>query len=516
MVGLEGVLILHAGEEDEIQVRALRITVRHVRRDDGVRQRVADLAHVGVHLLHVRPVDRALERVGRDAEVHERVAQVGVVEAALFPAAGDVAGQRHAAVFERNFCDVARDVAAVALLTVGKAEEEAALHVLVAELVEQRLQRRLVDVVELEHEVGLFRVGQTEHGRVAALALHHLAGGLHGRVPRLEDVGESLAVLRHPAEDAQRDLGQHAERALGAHHDLVQVRAGGLAGVVAGLDGADGRGVLLAEDDVGDGAVIRAVLARAARDRPAADARILERLREVAAGVLPLGAEELRRALERLFQIGAGHAGLHGDGLVDLVEADDLVEVAAHIQRDAALDRLDAAGDAAAAAVDVQRDVVLGGVGHDLLDLLGRLGVKHNVGHAVDAFVAQTQQVVGRGAVGHAQTVVVRGGDILLADDLFERLDVLGRELHRVIGQIHGVKAGVVGICLEIVVRHLELLFHEGVEGLFRIFEEVRVAPAEDGAVAVRRRGGEQPFRLESFVRFVAHCAILLLTWISF
>ena len=322
--------------------------------------------------------------------------------------------------------------------------------------------------------------------------------------------------MRHPAEDAQRDLRQHAERALGAHHDLVQVRAGGLAGVVAGLDRADGRGVLLAEDDVGDRAVIRAVLARAARDRPAADARILERLREVAAGVLPLGAEELRRALERLFQIRAGHAGLHGDGLVDLVEADDLVEVAAHIQRDAALDRLDAAGDAAAAAVDVQRDVVLGGVGHDLLDLLGRLGVEHDVGHAVDALVAQTQQVVGRGAVGHAQTVVVRGGDILLADDLFERLDVLGRELHRVIGQLHGVKAGVVGICLEIVVRHLELLFHERVQRLLRVFEEVRVAPAEDGAVAVRRRGGEQPFRLESFVRFVAHCAILLLTWISF
>ena len=420
VVGFEGVLILHAGEEDEVQVRTLRIAVRHVRRDDGVRQRVADLAHVGVHLLHVRPVDRALERVGRDAEVHERVAQVGVVEAALLPAAGDVAGERHAAVTERDLCNVARDVAAVALLAVGKAEEEAALHVLVAELVEQRLQRRLIDVVELEHEVGLLRVGQTEHGRVAAFALHHLAGGLHGLVPRLEDVGEALAVLRHPAEDAQRDLRQHAERALGAHHDLVQVRAGGLAGVVAGLDRADGRSVLLAEDDVGDRAVIRAVLARAARDRPAADARILERLREVAAGVLPLGVEELRRALERLFQIRAGHTGLHGDGLVDLVEADDLVEVAAHIQRDAALDRLDAAGDAAAAAVDVQRDVVLGGVGHDLLNLPGRLGVEHDVRHAVNALVAQTQDIVGREAVGHAQAVIVRGGDIALADDLLE------------------------------------------------------------------------------------------------
>ena len=122
----------------------------------------------------------------------------------------------------------------------------------------------------------------------------------------------------------------------------------------------------------------------------------------MAAGVLTLCTEEFGRALQRLFQIRTGHAGLHGDGLVDLVEADDLVEVAAHIQRDAALGRLDAAGNAAAAAVDVQRDVVLGGVGDDLLDLLARLGVEHDVGHAVDALVAQTQQVVGRGAVGHA------------------------------------------------------------------------------------------------------------------
>lgn len=234
------------------------------------------------------------------------------------------------------------------------------------------------------------------------------------------------------------------------------------------------------------------------------------------AGVLPLGAEELRRALERLFQIRAGHAGLHGDGLVDLVEADDLVEVAAHIQRDAALDRLDAAGDAAAAAVDVQRDVVLGGVGDDLLDLPGRLGVEHDVRHAVNALVAKTQYIVGREAVGHAQAVIVGGGDIALADDLLECLDVLRRELHRVVGEVDGVKADVVGILLEIVVRHFERLFHERVQRLFRIFEEVRVAPAENGAVAVRRRGGEQPFRLESFVRFVAHCAILLLTWMSF
>ena len=145
--------------------------------------KILEVGAIALIIVFQPELRRALERVGRDAEVHERVAQVGVVEAALLPAAGDVAGQRHAAVTERDLCNVARDVAAEALLAVGKAEEAAALHVLVAELVEQRLQRCLVDVIELEHEVGLFRVGQAEHGRVAALALHHLAGGLHGLVP---------------------------------------------------------------------------------------------------------------------------------------------------------------------------------------------------------------------------------------------------------------------------------------------------------------------------------------------
>ena len=53
VVCLECLLVLHFRQEDEIQVRTLRIAVAHMSCDDGVWQRVADLAHVKMHLLHV-------------------------------------------------------------------------------------------------------------------------------------------------------------------------------------------------------------------------------------------------------------------------------------------------------------------------------------------------------------------------------------------------------------------------------------------------------------------------------
>ena len=121
VVCLECFLILHLGQEDEIQVRALRIAVRHMGRYDRVGQCMADLANIKMHLLHVRPVDGALESIGSDTEVHERIAQVRVIEAALFPALCDVAGQGQTAVLAGNFGDVFRNVFGVALLAVGKA-----------------------------------------------------------------------------------------------------------------------------------------------------------------------------------------------------------------------------------------------------------------------------------------------------------------------------------------------------------------------------------------------------------
>ena len=335
--------------------------------------------------------------------------------------------------------------------------------------------------------------------------LHHLTGGLHGLVPCFEYVREALAVLRHPAEHLQGDLGEHAECTLRAHHDLIEVGATGLAAVVAGLDSADGGGILLRQHDIGNAAVVGAVLTCASRDRPAADGGVFKRLREVAAGVLALCAEKLRCVLQSLFKVGAGHARLNGYGLVYFIKRNDLVESPAHIERNTALNRLNATGDGAAAAVDIQGNVVLGRVCDYLLDLLGGVGIKDNIGNRVDDLMAQTQNVIGREAVCNGQSVVIGGGDALIADYLTQSVNVLLRKLHRVVGKIDLIKADIVGVLLEVVVGELEDLLHHLVQRFLGVFEKLGVAPAEDGAVAVSRCGGVYPLGLEALIRFVTH-----------
>jgi len=482
-----------------------------MRGDDGVGQGVTHPAHVGVDLLHVGPVDGALQRVRDHAEVHQRVPEIGVVEAALFPAAADVAREGHGLVLQGDAGDLGRHVAGIAQLAVGEAQEHAPLHIREAQLAQQGSEGRIVHIVELHHHAGLLGVGQAEHGGEAALALHHLPGGLHGDVPIFEHVGKTAAVLGHIAEHPQGDLCEDAEGTLRAHHYLVEIGAGGLPGVVAGPDDADGRGVALGQHDVGDGAVIGAVLARATGDRPAAHAGIFKALGKMAAGVGAFCAEKLFCPVQRILQHGAGHAGLHGDGLVGLVEGDDLIEAPAHIQGYAALYGLHAPGDAAAAAVDVQGYVVFGDIRHDLFHLLGRVGIHHRVGHAVHPFVAQTQDVVGCAAVSHAESVVIRGGNICVAHDFFHGVDVLFCQLHGVAGELHLVEADVVGVFPEVVVREVENVLHHLVQRFLGVLEKLRVAPAEYGAVAALGRRGQDPFGLEARIFFVAHGAYLLL-----
>ena len=115
--------------------------------DNSVRQSLADLADVRVNLRHVRPVDRTFKRVGRNAEVHERVSEIRVVKASLFPALADEGGKAHCAVFLCNAADILRNICRISLFTVGKAEEKAALHVLEACYVKQLPKRSFVNII---------------------------------------------------------------------------------------------------------------------------------------------------------------------------------------------------------------------------------------------------------------------------------------------------------------------------------------------------------------------------------
>ena len=75
----------------------------------------------------------------------------------------------------------------------------------------------------------------------------------------------------------------------------------------------------------------------------------------------------------------------------------------------------------------------------------------------------------------------------------------------RMIAQINLVEADIVGVILEVLVRHFERFLHQLVKRLLRIFEKFGIAPAEDGAVAALGGRGKEPFRLKAFIRFRTH-----------
>ena len=225
----------------------------------------------------------------------------------------------------------------------------------------------------------------------------------------------------------------------------------------------------------------------------------------MSAGVLTLCAEKLGCALQGLFEVGARHTCLNGDGLVDLVKGYDLVEAAAHVEADAALYRLDASRDGAAAAVDVQRNGMLGRICDDLFHLLRGVGVKHDVRHGVYDLVAQTQNVVCGEAVGDGKAVVIRDGEALLPHDLAKRIEMLLSKLHGVVGKLDLVKADVVGILFKVIVGELKDFLHHLVQRFLGVLEKFGVAPTEYGAVAVLRCGGIHPLGLKALIRFVTH-----------
>ena len=199
----------------------------------------------------------------------------------------------------------------------------------------------------------------------------------------------------------------------------------------------------------------------------------------MAAGVLTLCAEKLGRVLKRFLKIRTGHAGLNGYGLVDLVKGQHFIEAASHIQRNAALYRLDAARYGAAAAVDVQGNIMLCRVSYNLLDLFCRIGIQNDIGNGVDYLMTQAENVVGCETVSDCQPVVIGDGEALLADYSLERVKMLLGKLHRVVGQVNGIKADIVGILFEVIVCELKDFLHHFVKRFLRELEELGITPAE-------------------------------------
>ena len=166
-------------------------------------------------------------------------------------------------------------------------------------------------------------------------------------------------------------------------------------------------GVFLRNNYIGYGAVIGAVLTGTACDGPTADGGIFKRLREVAAGVRTLCAEKALSVLKRFLELWSGHTCLNGNGLVGLIEFNDLVEVAAHIKRNTAVNGLNASCNRRAAAVNIERYFILCDVGYDFLNLLACLRENNEVGKRVKTTVTHSEKIVHCLSVGNGETVVV-------------------------------------------------------------------------------------------------------------
>ena len=228
------------------------------------------------------------------------------------------------------------------------------------------------------------------------------------------------------------------------------------------LDDADGSDILLADDDVFNFAVVARVLTCAAGDSPAADGGILEALREVAAGIGALCAEGRDSVVEGLFKLRTAHAGFDGYCLIVLAEGDDLVEVLPHVERDAALDCLNAAGDGGAAAVDIHRYLLLAAVFDEGDYILAVLGIDNSVGYILNDVLAQSHEVDHRLAVCDGESVIVVGADISLADNRFEsRYLVVTQAAGDIVVNFFETH---LLLDLEIVVGHVKGLFHQLIE----------------------------------------------------
>ena len=456
------VKVVHLRFEYEVEVCALGIEVGHMGHADGVGSALAEAADILVDVGEVIPVDRALEGVEHKAVVAHVLAQVGIGEATLLPALGDDAGGVHCTVLLAYLVYLLCDVLAEVLLALAPAEHEHTLAVLVALGGEHLVNNGVRNAVEAESYRSLLGVGETEDRREAELALHYLTRRVETVLPILENIGELLAVLGHILENSEGDMSKNAEGSLAAHHDLVYGRTGSVSRELVALDDADGSDILLADDDVFDFAVIARVLTCAAGDSPAADGGILEALREVAAGIGALCAEGRDGVVEGLFKLRTAHAGFDGYCLVVFAEGDNLVEVLSHVERDAALDCFNAAGDGGAAAVDIHRYLLLAAVFDKHDNILAVLGIDNSVGYILNDVLAKSHEVDHRLAVCDREPVIVVGADVCLADNRFESGNLVVAQAAGDI-VINFFETHLL-LDLEIVVGHVEGLLHQLIE----------------------------------------------------
>ncbi len=246
------------------------------------------------------------------------------------------------------------------------------VHHALAGAVELEEQRRRLGVARLREAIddGELRVVDDLHARDGDAELNRLDHGV-GRALHRRERAHRGGHGFGPAEQAQRHLGDDAERAFGADEQPGQVVAGrGLPRAAAGVDHTTVRQHhgqpqhVLAHRPVADGGG-----ARGAGGGHAADGG-------VGAGV---DGEHQAGVLQACFQRLPGDAGFHGDVEVVLADAQD-ARHAGEVDADAAADGVDVTFHRAAHAEGNHRHAVLGAGGDHGRHFVSGQGEDHRVG----------------------------------------------------------------------------------------------------------------------------------------
>ena len=230
-------------------------------------------------------------------------------------------------------------------------------------------------LVDHAHRVGVEQLAaRNRHAH-----LDDLDGGVHGVGQAVKRAGGGHHRLGQRVK-LDRDFGDHAQRALTAHHQARQVVArAGLFGAGAGADHlALRRDHFQRQHVFAHGAVAHGVGAAGARGRHAAQ-------RGIGTGV---DREKQAGGLDRLIELLARHAGLHRHRQVFGVDGQHLVH-AAHIDADAALHRQQMAFERRTDTKRNHRHLELRSQLHGIRHILRAFGKDHGGGrwHAEGRFV---------------------------------------------------------------------------------------------------------------------------------
>ncbi len=273
-----------------------------------------------MHFWKLFPIRGALEGVDENAVVLQILSHVRIGEATVLPLLGDEPGGVHPALRVADLAKTALDHCSVGAVSVDRPQHQAALALFEPPQAHECVDRRTLDAIELEGDVGFLGIRQSKDRRKTKLTLHDLSYRSGPALPIRKDEAESARVLGLIAEHFQGDCYQDPVRPFAPDHELIEVGAGGIRGDVDGSDGAHRCDVLLAQHQIFRLAVVRRILPGAARHDPAACRRELERLRKMTAGIRVRRPETLARTAEGFFEIRPENPGFHRDRLIDRVE----------------------------------------------------------------------------------------------------------------------------------------------------------------------------------------------------